>query len=67
MAATMWPGAMSCSFGSISAQHHDLEQVRALLGHTRIDTTQIYTSIRPPQLKRAVSFYEEQAARMLTE
>ena len=33
-------------------QHHDLEQVRALLGPARIDTTQIYTSIRPPQLKR---------------
>jgi hypothetical protein len=33
-------------------QHHDLEQVRALLGHARIDTTQIYTSIRPAQLKR---------------
>jgi integrase/recombinase XerD len=48
-------------------QHHDLEQVRALLGHARIDTTQIYTSIRPPQLKRAVSFYEEQATRMLAE
>jgi hypothetical protein len=45
-------------------QHHDLEQARALLGHARIDTTQIYTSIRPPQLKRAVSFYEEQATRM---
>ena len=48
-------------------QHHDLEQVRALLGHARIDTTQIYTSIRPPQLKRAVSFYEERAVRMLAE
>jgi site-specific recombinase XerD len=47
-------------------QHHDLEQVRALLGHARIDTTQIYASIRPPQLKRAVSFYEEQATRMLS-
>jgi len=34
-------------------QHHDLEQVRALLGPARIDTTQTYTSIRPPQLKRA--------------
>src|SRR5207247_5964169 len=32
-------------------QHHDLEQVRALLGPARIDTTQTYTSIRPPQLK----------------
>ena len=46
-------------------QHHDLEQVRALLGHARIDTTQIYTSIRPAQLKRAVSFYEEKAMRDL--
>jgi integrase/recombinase XerC len=48
-------------------QHHDLEQVRSLLGHARIDTTQIYTSIRPPQLKRAVAFYEERAARMVSE
>jgi hypothetical protein len=29
------------------------------------DNTQIYTRIRPPQLKRAVSFYEDQAARLL--
>jgi hypothetical protein len=48
-------------------QHHDLEQVRALLGHARIDTMQIYTRIPPPYLKRAVSFYEEQATRMLVE
>jgi site-specific recombinase XerD len=48
-------------------QHHDLEEVRALLGHRRIDTTQIYTSIRPTQLKRAVAFYEEKAVRMLSE
>jgi len=33
----------------------------------RIDTTQVYTSIRPPQLKRAVSFYEEKALQMLSE
>jgi len=39
-------------------QRHDLEEVRALLGHARIDTTQIYTRIRPPQLKRAVAFYD---------
>src|SRR6266850_2631292 len=39
-------------------QHHDLEEVRALLGHARIDTTQIYTTIEPSQLKRAVSFYD---------
>jgi site-specific recombinase XerD len=48
-------------------QHHDLEQVRALLGHARIDTTQIYTSIRPPQLKRAMSFYEQRASKMLSD
>ncbi len=46
-------------------QHHDLEQVRSLLGHAHIDTTQVYTSIRPPQLKRAVAFYDDHARRML--
>jgi site-specific recombinase XerD len=30
--------------------------VRALLGHTRIDTTQTYAQIRPAQLKRALEF-----------
>ena len=47
-------------------QRHDLEEVRALLGHARIDTTHIYTRIRPPQLKRAVAFYEARAQRVLT-
>jgi integrase/recombinase XerC len=51
----------------ILEQHHDLEEVRAMLGHARIDTTQVYTSIRPPQLKRAVSFYEEKAIAILSE
>jgi site-specific recombinase XerD len=46
-------------------QRHDLEEVRALLGHVRIDTTQIYTRIRPPQLRRAVAFYDQAAGRML--
>jgi site-specific recombinase XerD len=32
-------------------QRHDLEQVRALLGQQRIYATQIYTMIRPAQLK----------------
>jgi thioredoxin reductase len=36
--------------------------VRALLGHARLDTTQVYTTIRPPQLKRAVAFHEEQTS-----
>lgn len=48
-------------------QHHDLEEVRTLLGHARIDTTQIYASIRPLQLKRAVAFYEKKAMEMLSE
>jgi integrase len=48
-------------------QHHDLEQVRALLGHTRIDTTQIYATIRPAQLKPAVALYEDKAAHTLSE
>jgi hypothetical protein len=43
----------------------DLEKVRALLGHQRIDTTQIYASIRPTQLKRSVEFSEAKASRML--
>lgn len=46
-------------------RYHDLEQVRALLGHGRIDTTQVCASIRPPQLKRAMAFYEEPAERLL--
>jgi hypothetical protein len=29
-------------------------------------TTQIYASIRPAQLKRAVAFYEDKAARLLS-
>jgi site-specific recombinase XerD len=41
----------------VYGQHHDLEQVRGLLGHTRIETTQIYAQIQPRQLKQAVSFY----------
>ena len=48
-------------------QQHDLEQVRALLRPKRIDTTQIYASIRPAQLKRAVAFYEDKASRLLSE
>ncbi len=46
-------------------QHHDLEQVRSLLGHTRIETTQLYAQIRPAALKQAVEFYEAKALDML--
>ena len=50
----------------ILAERHDLEEVRAMLGHTRIDTTQVYAQIRPPQLKRAVEFYEAKALDLLS-
>jgi len=30
--------------------HHDLEEVRGLLGHTRLETTQLYAQIRPAAL-----------------
>ena len=43
----------------------NLEEVRAPLGHTRLETTQIYTTIRPAQLKDAVAFYEAQAQAIL--
>lgn len=46
-------------------QHHDLEQVRGLLGHKSIETTQIYAQIRPAALKHAVEFYEAKARDML--
>lgn len=60
---------MICVMGvamEVLEQQHDLEQVRALLGHARIDTTQIYTMIRPSHLKQVVLFYEEPARQMLT-
>jgi integrase/recombinase XerD len=47
-------------------QHHDLEEVRALLGHARLDTTQVYARIRSPQLKQTVGFYEARANRLLS-
>jgi hypothetical protein len=39
----------------------DLEQARGLLGHARIETTQLYAQIRPAALKQAVEFYEAKA------
>ena len=49
-----------------AGKHGDLEKVRALLGHQRIDTTQVYASIRPTHLKRSVEFLGEKASRMLS-
>lgn len=50
----------------ILEQQHDLEAVRAMLGHRRIDTMQTYAQIRPAQLKRAVEFYEGKALDILS-
>jgi integrase/recombinase XerC len=46
-------------------ERHDLEEVRGLLGHTRIETTQLYAQIRPAALKQAVEFYEAKALNAL--
>jgi len=45
---------------------HDLEQVRALLGHARLETTQVYARIQPKEMREAVSFYESRALEGLT-
>jgi len=50
----------------VYAQHHDLEQVRALLGHSRIETTQVYARIQFEELKGAVNFYESRALEVLS-
>jgi len=49
----------------VLGQRNNLEEVRALLGHTRLETTQVYTTLRPPQLKQAVAFYDQRAEQML--
>ena len=49
----------------ILKQHHDLEAVRAMLGHTRIATMRTYARTRPAELKRAMAFYEEKAVGLL--
>jgi site-specific recombinase XerD len=50
-----------CQLGHLCTIHHDLEAVRTMLGHVRLETTQIYAQIRPAQIKRAVEFYEAKA------
>jgi site-specific recombinase XerD len=42
---------LRCQLGHLCAAQHDLEAVRAMLGHVRLETTQIYAQIRPAQLK----------------
>ena len=39
--------------------------MRSLLGHSRLDTTPVYMTIRPAQLKQAVAFYEGRALEIL--
>ena len=51
----------------VLGQRNNLEEVRALLGHTRLETTQTYTTLRSPHLKRAVAFYEEAALELVNE
>jgi len=41
--------------------------VSTRFGHARIDTTQVDTSIKPPQLERAVPFYEAKATSITSE
>ena len=50
----------------VYSEHRDLEQVRALLGHQRIEATQVYAQIQPAQLKESVKFYEARALEALS-
>lgn len=47
------------------SERHGLEEVRSLLDHTRLDTTQIFTTIRPRQLRQAVALYDDAAQQLL--
>ena len=48
------------------SQHHDLEPVRALLGHKRLETAQVYAQIQPKELEESVNFYESRALEVLS-
>jgi integrase/recombinase XerC len=50
----------------VYAQHHNLEPVRELLGHSRLETTQVYARMQPKELKAAVNFYESRALEVLS-
>ena len=50
-----------------TSKREDQACVSILRAHAQIDTTQTYTTIRPPQLKQAVAFYEDRAQQMLGE
>jgi len=47
-------------------ERHDVEEVRGLLGHVRLETTQLYAQIRPAALKHAVEIYEAKALDVLS-
>jgi hypothetical protein len=59
-------GIDSLSAMEVYEEHHDLEEVRSLLGHARLETTQLYAQIRPAALKHAVDFYEARALDVLS-
>ena len=44
--------------GLPSHAHGDVERGRGLLGHTRIETTQLYARIPTAELRQSVEFYE---------
>ena len=48
-------------------KRHDVEEVRRLSGHGRLETTQLYAQIRPAALKHAMEFYEAKALDLLSE
>ena len=48
-------------------ERHDVEEVCGVLGHVRLETTQLYAQIRPAALKHAVEFYEAKALDLLSE
>jgi hypothetical protein len=45
---------------------HDIQQVRALLGHAQLETKQVHARIQPKALKEAVGFDETRALEVLS-
>jgi hypothetical protein len=57
LTASRWRSTISTGISSRCA---------ALLGHARIETTQLYAQIRPAALEQAVEFYEAKAPDVLS-